>query len=324
MLESSSDTIKFGSWSFHEIKIEDMKMYSDYIKKTECPANLFSGNFAYIWAISQSKSKTVYWKIVDGMLVTFVYTRKNSLYLLCLPYGRGNSKKIIDVLKKCLNYCYELNGRDNNRTLINIINDDQLEFLRKSPDFDKYFKLVTLVGIERHFDIKKMVALYGKDFKNIRNRVNKFYKDNPDAKLCDYDESDYDKLIELSNHWSSTAGQKYARIFDKVYFKQIVKNYSQLGQIILTIKIGEKIVGMISGSELPTGQAWGSVIKFESGIPGLSETLMIEFAKRLYERNPATEILNVGSDLGVGGLREYKLKFRPVLNFKRYQVYLKK
>jgi hypothetical protein len=59
------------------------------------------------------------------------------------------------------------------------------------------------------------------------------------------------------------------------------------------------------------------------GIPGLSETLIIEFAKKLNEINSLIRLINVGSDIGAGGLREYKLKFRPVLNLKRYEIYFK-
>jgi hypothetical protein len=205
-----------------------------------------------------------------------------------------------------------------------MINESQLAFLKKSPEFDKYFRLVTLLGIERHYDIKKLVSLKGKDFNNLRNRINKFHKENPDAVISEYDTNDYDKLIELGKHWSSMSGQKYKFIFDKVYFTEIIKNCNELKQIILNIKIDDKIIGMISGSELPTGQAWGSITKFEDGIPGLSETLIVEIAKEINRRNPSAEFLNVGSDLGPGGLRNYKLKFRPVLNYKRYQVYLRK
>jgi hypothetical protein len=277
-----------------------------------------------MWSISQSKLKKVLWKIIDDMLVTFVHSYKDSLYLLCLPFGSGSSEKVIQVLYKCLNYCYEWNKQDTNKTLVKMINDCQLAFLKKSPEFDKYFRLVNLLGIERHYDIKKLVALEGKDFNNLRNRINKFYKDNPNAVITEYNTNDYDKLIELGEHWSNMSGQKYTHIFDTVYYKNIIKNCYELNQIILNIKIDDKIIGMISGCELPTGQAWGSLVKFENDIPGLSETLTIEIARELNRRNPSIEFLNVGSDLGPGGLRNYKLKFRPVLNYKRYQVYLRK
>jgi len=323
LVEPSSNTLQLGSWSFNEIKLEDMKLYSDFIKKSDCPINLWSCSFAYIWAMAQSKLRTVVWKIVDGMLVTFVYSYKESLYLFCLPFGSGSPEKVIQVLYKCLNYCYEWNKQDTSKTLVKMINDNQLEFLRKSPTFDESFRLVTFVGIERHFDIQKLVKLEGGEFSNLRNRMHKFHKNNPDAVIGIYDKNDYDELIKLGDHWKNSSGQKYAKIFDTVYYQQIVKNCFELDQIILTVKKGDKVVGMISGSELPTGQAWGSVVKFENDIPGLSETLMVEFAKELYRRNPKTMLLNVGSDLGPGGLRNYKLKFRPVLNFKRYQVYLR-
>jgi len=312
-----------GDWVFNEIKIEDMALYSNFIEQSDCPVNLWSCSFAYIWAMSQSRLRKMLWKIIDGMLVTFVYSYKESLYLFCLPFGSGSPEKIALVLYKCLSFCNEWNKQDSSKTLVKMINDSQLEFLRKTPKFDESFRLVNLLGIERHFDIVKLVNLEGKDFSNIRNRVSKFSRDNPHAVISEYTENDYDKLIELGNHWSSESGQKYPQIFDKIYFREIVKNYYELGQIILTIRIGDKIIGMISGCELPTGQCWGSVVKFESGIPGLSETLMVEFSKELYRRNPAVKFLNVGSDLGPGGLRNFKLKFRPVLNFKRYQVYLR-
>jgi uncharacterized protein len=190
-------------------------------------------------------------------------------------------------------------------------------------EFDNIYRLVTLQGIERHFQVKNLVSLIGKDFSTVRNKVNKFHRENPDALIRKYRESDYEELIELGKHWCSVAGKKYALIFDKVYYREMIKHCDELKQIILVIQKGNQIIGMVSGGELPTGQAWGSLMKYEEEIPGLSEMLSIEFARELNKTNPMIELMNVGSDLGAGGLRDYKLKFRPVLNLKRYQIYFK-
>lgn len=323
MVDTSLNIIKLESWGLHEIRMEDRDMYAWYIRRSQCPVNLWSSNFAYLWAVSQSKNRTLLWKIIGGLLVTFAVNYKNSLYLYCLPFGNADPERLIDVTLASLNYCLDWNNQDKQNSVIRMINEDQLDFLKQSPRFDVCFNKTMWTGIERHFDIPKISSLRGKNFENIRNRVNKFHKDHPGAEICPYQESDYDTLIELSARWKATSGKKYSNIFDGVYYKELVKHGHELDQETIVIRNGGGIIGMISGGVLPTGQAWGSVMKFEENHPGLSETLIVEFAKRIHEMSPGTEFMNVGSDLGPGGLREYKLKFRPVLNFKRYQIYLK-
>lgn len=323
MLKNLPEDIKIGDWFFHEISLEDNKIYSMHMMRTEYPTNLWSANFAYIWAISRSGKRKMLWKMIDGMLVTFVYSYKKTLYLFCLPFGKGSPEKVVSVLYKALEYCYECNHYDSSKTSLRMINDDQLEFLKKSPQFDKLFELTAWQGIERHFDIKKLVSLKGKDFDNIRNKTNAFYRENADAKVSIYQKSDYENLLQLEMRWKNSFGKKYDTIFDGAYYKELVEHFEELGQIILVVKKDEHIIGMISGAKLPSGQAWGSVVKFDDGYKGLSETLIVEMAKELNRLNPDTEFLNTGSDLGEGGLRNYKLKFRPVLNQRRYEVYFK-
>lgn len=315
--------IQIGDWSFNEIRIEDMDIYSQYIKKTEYPANLWSANFAYLWAKSQSSVRKVMWRIVDDMLVTFGYTRKGILYLLCLPLGEGNLDKVVDVLYRCLNYCYEVDNKDKSDACLLYINSAQLDFLKKSEKFRKHFSLVNIIGIERHFSISKLLSLQGKEFETIRRKVNKFNRMYPNAVIRRYTPNDYEEIIKLDEYWRDTAGQKYASIFDRVYFREIIKNYQELNHMVLVVEIDKKIVGMVSGGDLPTGEAWWCFSKFMNDFHGLSELLIIELAKEIHKVNPKAEYLNAASDLGPGGLRFFKERFRPVLNYYRYEVYFK-
>lgn len=323
MFDDSSKLIKLGSWDFNVVQIEDMEMYASYIRQTQCPMNLWSANFAYIWAVSQSKKRTLLWKIIDGLLVTFAISYKSTLYMFCLPFGNADPERLINVILISLKYCLEWNKDDKTKAVIRMVNEDQLEFLKKSERFAKCFSRTTWTGIERHFDINKLNALNGKDFESIRNRVNKFHKENPEAEVCLYQQSDYESLLELERDWRNTSGKKYPNVFDGAYYKELIKYSKELNQVTLVMKNSGSVIGVISGGILPTDQAWGSVVKFKENFPGLSETLMVEFAKMIHKINPTTEFVNAGSDLGSGGLREYKLKFRPVLNLKRYQIYLK-
>jgi hypothetical protein len=317
------NNIQVGSWSFNEIELEDMEMYSEYIKNTEYPANLWSSNFAYLWASSQSNRRKILWKIVDGMLVTFAYSRKNVLYLMCLPFGKGNPEEVVAVLFKCLKYCCEWNNNDFSSSIVKTVNSLQMEFLEKAPMFRQCFKTIPLVGIEKHFSIQSIVSLYGKQFRNIREKINKFRKLYPNAIIRKYVPEDYDEILHLGEYWSETSGKKYSRIFDTVYFREIIKHCDELNHLVLVIELENKIIGMISGGELPTGQSWGCLSKFMSEFEGLSEFMIIEFARELHKTNPNIEYENTGSDLGPGGLRFFKDKFRPALNLKRYGIQLK-
>lgn len=316
-------TVRIGTWDFNVIQLEHKDIYADYIRQTRYPANLWSSNFAYLWADSQSNRRTILWKIIDGMLVTFAYSYKKTLYVFCLPFGDSSPEKLTNVLLTALNYCLEWNNYNKDVSVVRMLNDNQLAFLKKDARFSKYFKKSTWTGIERHYGLKLVSELKGKDFESIRNRVNKFNRENPDAQVLLYHKNNYDELLQLAERWKRTSGRKYSNIFDGVYYKELLKHNDELEQTTLIIQKGSRIIGMISGGLLPTGQAWGSVVKFEENIPGLSETLTVEYCRLLHKMFPEAELINVGSDLGPGGLRKYKLKFRPVLNLKRYQLYLR-
>lgn len=317
-----SGKISLGPWSFNVIQLSDIDIYSDYIKKTEYPANLWSSNFAFLWAVSQSKARKVLWKIVDGMLVTFSYLKSGELYLICLPFGKGNPDKVISVLYKCLNYCKSLNNNSSS-SVVKVINQLQLDFLKKSTEFDKYFKVINLVGLEKHFSIEKLISLSGKDFETIRRKINKFKRLYPNAVIREYKAVDYDKVMKLGDYWSNTSGQKYSYIFDNTYFHEIIKHYQELNHLVLVVEIDDEIIGMVSGGELPNRQSWWCLSKFMNDYDGLSELLIVELARKINEINPKIELMNAAEDLGPGGLRFFKERFRPVLDLKRYLIKLR-
>jgi hypothetical protein len=318
-----SGKITLGNWSFNIIDLSDIDIYSKYIGRTEYPANLWSSNFAFLWAVSQSPSRKVLWKVVDDMLVSFTYLKSGVLYLPCLPFGAGTPEKLTNVLYKCLNFCKDFNNNADSPEVVKVINSAQLEFLRKSKNFENYFRTVNLVGLEKHFSIEKLISLPGKDFETIRRKVNKFKRLNPNAVIREYTSKDYDKVMELNDYWSDTSGQKYSYIFDTVYFKEIIEHYKELKHMVLIVEIDDKVIGLVSGGDLPNGEAWWCLSKFINEYDGLSEFLVVEIAKAIRAKNPKIEIMNAAEDLGPGGLRFFKERFRPVLDLRRYVLVLK-
>lgn len=317
------DNITLGEWAFKEVSIEDIGLYSDYIKKTVYPPNMWVSNFAYIWGSSQGHSVKKLYKIIDDMLVTFTYLKSGILHLSFLPFGTGGPEKVVDVAHECMKFCYKLNNNDYSWTVIKVINGMQLEFLQKSKQFDRYFRLKPLIGMEKHFSIQKLNSLSGREFETIRRKINKFKRLCPDAAVREYRENDYADVIKLGKQWSRTFGQKYPSIFDGVYFPKIIKYYKELDHIVLIVEDHGTIIGMVSGGILPTGQSWWCLSKYTDEFDGISEFLVVELVRKINEINPEVELMNAAQDFGPGGLRFYKERFRPVLDLNRYTVRLR-
>ena len=314
---------RLGDWKFHALQLEDQAFFSKQIRRTSFPVDLWSSNFAYLWAVSHSGHRQVLWRADDGMLVPFVLSRTGALYLQCLPFGEATPAKAVNVLYRCMQYCLAYNKGDKERTMLKMAGEKQLAFLRESPAFDRCFTPRAWQGIEQHLSLAKLAGMEGADFANVRNRVRKFYREHPEAGVRLYRPDDFEALLALDRRWRETSGSKYSNLIDGAYYRELVAHGEELGQTTLVMCEHGRIIGMVAGSLLPGGQSWGSLLKFEPGMPGLSETLLVEFAREMRRRDPHAETVNIGSDLGESGLRRYKLKFRPVFSQKRYRVTLK-
>ncbi len=318
-----SPEIQLGNWKLHQIMLEDKDLYANFIKETAWPVNLWSGNFPFIWSYNQSSRRNVFWKIIDDLLVTFIFTKKKKLLLLCLPFGRGDVNHLLSVLYQSMQFCYAHNCTRGFYTNIRTVNECQLQYLLTSEKFNQLFAQKKLRGMEKHHSIYKLLDLSGKEFNSIRKSVNKYYRLYPDIKFREYMPSDFEKVLGLNKYWKDTAGTKYKTIIDKDYFNVIIKYYKELDLIALVADCQGDIVGVNIAGILPDGAAWGCICKTRYGIEGLQEAIILKMVHRINEIDPRIQHMNVGSDMGIEGLRRFKEKFKPVLNLERYSIYLR-
>ena len=306
-----------------EITLNDKELYEKYIKLCDYPANLWSGNFSYLWAHNFSNNLKIYKTIIDDMLVTIILTKNGRLFLPCLPFGKGSASDLLKVLIKCGNVCEEWNqeSKYTHKALVNPLNQPQVDFLSQNNLFTKFFTKEKLSGLERHYSITKVKDLKGKEFSKLRAKINKFHRTYPNAITRDYKLEDFKKIINLNKIWVTSSGQKYQKIFDGFYFEPLIKYQALLDHKIIIIELNKKIIGMNTAEILPTGASWGCITKFDKAYPGISEVLTVEMAKKINLLNPNVTTINVGSDLGSTGLAFNKERFRPVYNFERFALF---
>jgi hypothetical protein len=314
---------QIGEWKLHQVTLEDKKLYAEYIKKTTWPVNLWSANFPFIWSYAQSSRRSLFWKIVDDLLVTFMLTKEQKLSLFCLPFGSCDVDRLITVLHKAMRYCSLYNHVRGHYTKIRTVNESQLAYLLTSDKFNKLFALKKLRGMEKHFSIDKLTALSGKEFASLRRHVNRFYRLYPEIQFRDYMPADYQQTLALNRYWEETAGTKYKSIIDKEYFNAILKHYRELELIVLVAERKGEIVGVNIAGILPNGEAWGAICKTRKELEGLHEAIILKMVQKINALDPTIQRINVGSDMGREGLRRFKEKFKPVLDLERYRVYLK-
>ena len=315
--------IKLGKWKFYQVKLEDKTVFNNYLKASQWPVNLWSANFPFIWAFGQSPQRKLLWRIIDGLLVTFVLNKDNILSLLCLPFGSGNIDTLINVLYKSMSYCKDWNGKKGPKTRLRTINSEQLEYLQTSSSFNDLFKIKQLRGLERHYSTPELIALQGKKFESLRKTLNRFYRKYPKIELKEYIPAYYKDILVFNEEWEKKARNKYSTIFDRIYFKEILKNQRELDMLVLVAFYDNKVVGVNLSNLAPKAEGWGCICKSNKEFEGLNEALVLAMVKKIYALNNSSKYLNVGSDMGNKGLMQFKEKFRPVKNLERYRLYIK-
>ncbi|MGD8911042.1 MAG: phosphatidylglycerol lysyltransferase domain-containing protein [Chromatiales bacterium] len=316
----------YKDWGFREIKLRDKANYDQCIAATIFPIDIWSSNFAYLWAHTRIPNKlTIMRSEVGGMLVTWILTKRGRLYLPCLPAGAGSLAEVVEVVTRCVNYCSDWNNRSGfgHKPLVAKLSSNQLAYFQQSDEFSLTFEPKLLSGIERHLSISHLTTLTGKQFSTIRYKLNKFHRDYPDAHLRLYQPSDFEGVMRLEQQWKQSAGSKHRHILDSFYFNATVKHYQALGLENLVVELGGRVIGVTIGGVLPTGEAWGYIIKYDNSYDGLSEYLIVAMARRIREIESNAELINIGSDFGNQRLAMAKEKFRPVRAYQRYALYLR-
>ncbi|MFD2444798.1 phosphatidylglycerol lysyltransferase domain-containing protein [Bacillus sp. CGMCC 1.16607] len=321
-----SELEKTSGWKFKWLKIDDIHIYYEYIKKSSIPTNEWTSAFPYLWA--SSNYLNILYSIIDNMLVTFRYSSsKNALELTCVPFGFGNPDQVVNVLYKCLFFCNKWNKNIESFTCVSMLNEAQLNFLQGSELFDQYFQFSFYKTkgrnvLERHYSISNLLSLSGKDFAYVREAINSMNRKVPNLIIRSYHPNDFDKLLYLYHQWYEKADEKYYYVSDQVEYCKILQYYTQLNQIVLVAELEGDIIGMISGGILPNNQSWISFRKTLNNGRGITQALVVKLAKEIHQVNPTVELLNDGTDDGQEGIIFVKEKFRPVLNLTLHSLFL--
>lgn len=159
------------------------------------------------------------------------------------------------------------------------------------------------------FDPKKNHSLEGSKFRDIRKKINSVKKYQP--QFSSLNPTDIPEVLDLLKNWRKLQGRKNSFLLDWGYTNSSVENFFNFDSSIIKgwkVVIESEIVAIGMAGKINHKVANFYVAKTNINIMGLSEFLRW----RVFCELDQFEFVNDASDLGLNGLQQHKMKFRPI------------
>ena len=283
---------------FKPIKIEDKELITSYFLacgNRDC--NLSFVNL-YTW---QFLTNSCYAVVDNCLIVRFTLDEESIVYTM--PVGTGDVKGIIGILKdqaKAEGHVLRIHG---------VFPEMEEWFNREFPGrFDyrldrDYFDYIYLR--------KELAELKGKNFQPKRNHVNKF-KRTYNYRYTPLTADMIPHCLELEEKWCEQHGcdEEQSLINERKALNSALRHFDELELTGGALWVDDEIVGFTYGAPVNRDTFAVHIEKADSRIDGAYNILNQEFALHIPEKYI---YLNREEDLGLVGLRNAKLSYRPVI-----------
>lgn len=293
---------------FKNLTIEDKEEIENITKKMPPYSDY---NFASLWSYNV-KNDIVISKLYQNLVVRFRdYISHQQFYSFL---GRNKVKKTIDAL---LNHA----KRENVLSKLKLIPEDNI---LDNPKLSNFFQITQ---DRDHFDYvfltEELSKLEGSKFTKKRNKLSNFLKKNPHIylNLVDLmDPKNHKDIISLFLTWGNNKA-KHQKDTDNelIALKRLLEHAKFLDLYCLGIFTNSKQLIGFSITELL--QQKYSILHFtkaDSSYVGIFEFIYKSTAEELYRKK--YEYINREQDLGIPGLRESKISWRPIKFLKKYII----
>lgn len=183
---------------------------------------------------------------------------------------------------------------------------------------DKFEVVDSREYYEYIFETERIAALQGKHFQAKRNIIHKLEKEYENKILVKLiTREDVDTIKQLYKKWISNNELEDEKLFEneKKEFQLAIDNFESLNIIGIMIFIDGNLVGFNFGTRINDDTYDGMIQKGDSHYNGIYELLNRESAKLWINE---FKFLNFEEDLGVEGLRQAKMLYKPDILLEKY------
>lgn len=293
--------------AFKKLELED-KQGIEMFTKNFPPYSDF--NFTSLWCWD-TKGQVRLSQLYGNLVVRFSDYESNNLF-----YSILGTENITDAINELLN----LVEAQNNPFGIKLIPEEVCKLIK--PDSDRY----RIIEDRDHFDylynLTSLANLEGPDFHKKRSEIRRFIR-GKQLFIHEIDLSNSASMIDIlkvNYNWMAQKKIKEAHhnVMNELHaIDKFLKIKNKKNYVIVGIELDDSLIAF-SINEITSDQyAIGHFFK-SSRMFGLFDLLMKETASLLSKRG--IMFLNFEQDLGVPGLRESKLSFRPSSLLKKFAV----
>lgn len=171
------------------------------------------------------------------------------------------------------------------------------------------------------FKTQDLILLKGRKYDGKRNFIKKF-KSAHKYEYIKLGESNVKECLEFEDRWCSIkdcVGSKGLND-ERRAVEKIIENFSSFKLTGGAIRIEKSICAVAVGEKLNAGTFVMHILKADPNITGLYQTIFNEFLS--YEAR-GFKYINLEQDLGLEGLRKFKLSYQPSGMIKKYNLRLK-
>ncbi len=164
--------------------------------------------------------------------------------------------------------------------------------------------------VEYFYDPKQVTEAQGRPYRDLRKRLSRFSRE-VQAVFREMLPEDVPACQALHAAWRQVQGRKHEFLLDWGYTRAALERFGLWEKKDLrgwVVEVEERVVAFALGGEMQEDLANFFVAKADPGIRGLSEFLRREVCCALSEY----DMINDAGDLDLPGLRQHKMKFRPV------------
>ncbi len=284
-----------------EIKIDDKKLFLNYIGKSENSTLSFTTLFTW------SFDGRIKYDIIDDCMVLFFCGKNNCL--CTFPYGNGDKisalTKTYDYMKATKPPVFALMTEEQSR-IINELFPDEFEFVADENNADYVYLTEDLINLK------------GKKYQQKRNHLNAFLK-NYKYEYERLTVDDTDEIKELFARWHG--GQTNHDLGDSYKATmRFLDNMDKLGVIAGGIRVDGRLVAFSAGEAITDEMAHVPMEFADMDYRGAFNVINRDFCANEWKNY---KYINREEDMGVSGMRYAKRAYNPVKMVEKYKTIYK-
>lgn len=286
--------------SFKPITIDDRALITSYTLNSNYRNCDFSFSNMCSWRFLYDSE----YSISDGFLLIRFWIEEKSRLAYMFPIGHGDLKRAICLQEQdSLAHGHPLlllGMSPEAKTLANKTFPDQFSFFAERDYFDYIYLR------------EDLVQLKGKKYQSKRNHINNFKK-SYNYKYMTLTSDLVPACLELERQWykanhTEEDGEELSN--ERRSMTYALQNYEKLGISGGALCADGKIIAFTFGSPINQDTFGVHVEKADINYDGAYATINQEFASRIPEKYT---YINREEDLGLPGLRQAKLSYRPTI-----------